>query len=29
MGLSKPALATLLYRAIGSLKKAAGEGSDA
>ena len=28
MGLSKPALATLLYRAIGSLKKAAGEGSD-
>jgi RNA polymerase sigma-70 factor, ECF subfamily len=28
MGLSKPALATLLYRAIGSLKKAAGEGSE-
>ena len=29
MGLSKPALATLLYRAIGSLRKAAAGGGDA
>jgi RNA polymerase sigma-70 factor (ECF subfamily) len=28
MGLSKPALATLLYRAVGSLRKAAAEGGD-